>query len=116
MVGACINTRKNDFSSRPDCKYDGGSVLNGSTETCAAVFNSSTPTCTNNPVKTMLSVVVAKLTCLIKYAEASKDTFRSLSDIGLGNRFDEGDICNTGLQVREMLCIDGIHLSPSLPL
>ncbi|BDA46233.1 hypothetical protein COCOBI_08-3250 [Coccomyxa sp. Obi] len=70
MVGACVNTRKNDFSNRPDCKNDGGSVLDGSTATCAAVFNS----------------------------KASKDTFRSLADVGVGNRFDEGDVCNSALQ------------------
>ncbi|KAK9906604.1 hypothetical protein WJX75_004792 [Coccomyxa subellipsoidea] len=70
MVGSCANTRRNDFSYLPDCRNDGGSVLDGSTATCNTVFASKAP----------------------------KDTFRSLADIGLGKVFDEDDICNSGLQ------------------
>jgi hypothetical protein len=45
MSGACLNTRKNDFNSLPDCSKDGGSVSDATLATCERVFNSSARAC-----------------------------------------------------------------------
>lgn len=43
-------------------------------------------------------------------AEAPKDTFRSLADIGLGKVFDEDDICNSGLQVHTSVSLRAVSI------
>ena len=98
MVGSCANTRRNDFSYLPDCRNDGGSVLDGSTATCNTVFASSTPLRAPSIIADLvMHAILGQAVHLLLQEHLScplqrrpRDTFRSLADIGLGKVFDEG--------------------------